>query len=258
MLVTATKRGAVAAQDTSASVQAFDELTLDRMGVTDFADFARSVPGLNAIDMGPGQKTYIMRGVSGPGESTVGVYLDNIPLVGSGSDALLAGSNQVDIGVFDVGSVEVLRGPQGTLYGANSIAGVIRYTTNKPDASRFEARTQFDGAYVTDGSPNYMAKGMVNLPLIPDVLAARAVGYYISSGGFVDNVVLGKDSSCYARQLPNPNQPLRDVPELGIRSAPGCLDGSVTGGFRDVNSYTQLGGRLQAKWDISDISRLLF
>lgn len=256
ILVTATKTGAVSVQDISQSVQAFDEGTLERMGVQEFTDFSRSVPGLDVIDLGPGQKTYIMRGVSGPGESTVGVYVDNIPMIGSGQDAPTSGGNQPDLGAFDMERIEVVRGPQGTLYGQSSVSGVVRYITNKPDASAFEARLQLDGSMVEDGDPNSSIKGMVNIPLIDNELALRLVGYQNSQGGFIDNAYLGKDASCYQRDLPNPENGAL-MPEVSLSDAPGCGDGSIAPGQENVNSYDVTGVRAQLGWNLDDRSTLL-
>lgn len=257
ILVSASKTGDVSAQELSSSIKAFSAETLDRMGVVEFTDFSRSVPGLDVIDLGPGQKTYIMRGITGPGESTVGVYVDNIPMIGSGADALLAGGNQPDMGAFDVSRVEVLRGPQGTLYGQNSMSGVVRTITNKPDAEAFDSKLQLDYSTVKDGSPNTSVRGMVNIPLVDNTLALRLVGYQTSFGGFVDNVVLGKPASCYQTGLPNPGNPGSILPEVSIVQGPGCLDGSVSAGQEDVNSYDMSGVRAQLGWDIDADSSLL-
>jgi iron complex outermembrane receptor protein len=257
IIVTASKTGEVAVQELSSSVVAFSAETLERMGVVEFTDFSRSVPGLDVVDLGPGQKTYIMRGVTGAGESTVGVYVDNIPMVGSGSSALLAGGNQPDMGAFDMSRVEVLRGPQGTLYGQNSMSGVVRTITNKPNSGELESKIQVDYSTVSDGSPNTSFRGMVNIPLIDDELALRLVGYNTSFGGFVDNIVLGKDASCYKTGLPNPGDPTKNLPEVSIVHGPGCLDGTVSSGQEDVNSYDLTGVRAQLGWDIDADSSLL-
>jgi|MEHZ01.4.fsa_nt_MEHZ011120063.1_6 outer membrane receptor protein involved in Fe transport len=257
VLVTASKTGAVSTQDISSSVQAFNESTLEKMGVVEFTDFSRSVPGLDVIDKGPGQKTYIMRGISGPGESTVGVYIDNIPMIGSGQDAATSGGNQPDMGAFDMARIEVVRGPQGTLYGQNSVSGIVRYITNKPDASAFESRIQLDGAIVDEGSPDRALRGMVNIPLIDDTMALRLVGYTKSSGGFIDNVVLGKDAACYQRNLPNPGGNGSLIPELSLVQSAACGDGEVASGQEDVNSYTISGLRAQLGYEIDDASSLL-
>ena len=200
IVVTASKRGAISSQDLAASIITFDSETLEKMGVEQFVDFSRSTPGLDVIDTGPGQKQYLIRGLSGPGESTVGVYYDSIPMSGSGQDPVSFGANQPDLDMFDTQRVEVLRGPQGTQYGASSLSGVVRIISNKPDTSETAGKLMVKGGAVSGGDPNYAIKGMFNLPLVEDVFAIRAVGYFDHLGGYIDNGVLLKgpdDNSCY-------------------------------------------------------------
>ncbi len=117
--------------------------------------------------------------------STTGIYIDETPI--TEVDASLA-----DIGTFDIDRIEVLRGPQGTLFGSGSMGGTVRIITKKPDMK--ETSGLFDGtvASVAHGGVGYEANGMVNVPLIPDVLAIRAVGGYRSDAGYIDNVFTGK------------------------------------------------------------------
>lgn len=257
IIVTASKRGSVSVQDSSFSVQAFSEQTLEKMGIEEFTDFSRSVPGLDVVDLGPAQKTYVIRGVSGAGESTVGVYVDNIPMVGAGTDARRTGGNQPDLGAFDMSRIEVLRGPQGTLYGASSVSGVVRMVTNKPDVREFSGRLQVDGSTIAHGSSATSVKGMVNVPLAEDKLALRLVGYYRDFGGFVDNAVLGRDPSCYVRGTDNQGSPGTPLPEVSLDySNPACTAG-IAAGQEDINSYTNKGLRAQLGWEISDSSSLI-
>ena len=235
IIVTATKRGAASLQDVPLSIIAFDQQTLDIMGVEEFVDFSRSVPGLDVIDVGPGQKRYIARGISGPGEATVGLYFDNIPLTGNGQDASSFGGNQPDLEMFDTQQVEVLRGPQGTLYGASSVSGVVRMVSNKPDASGFDARLQVDGASVTDGGENFSLKGMINVPIGENGLAFRGVGYVVEDDGYIDNIYLFKDPSCYGRG----DSFGLGTPEITL--SPTCNDG--TSNLTDVNDHSRTGLR---------------
>lgn len=257
IVVTASKRGSVSVQDASFSVQAFSEKTINKMGIEEFTDFSRSVPGLDVIDLGPGQKSYVIRGLSGAGESTVGVYVDSIPMVGAGTDARKTGGNQPDLGAYDMSRIEVLRGPQGSLYGASSVSGVVRLVTNKPDASGFDGRVTLDGASISQGSNTSSLKGMVNIPLVEDKLALRVVGYYRDFGGFIDNAVLGRDQSCYLRGTDNLGSPGSSLPEVSLDySNPNCTSG-IADGQEDINSYTAKGVRAQLGWNISDESSLL-
>jgi len=246
--VTATKRGAASAQDLAMSITALSEDTLSAMGVQEFTDFSRAVAGLDVVDAGgPGQKRYLIRGLNLNGESPVGVYLDNIPLNGNGDDAAQFGGNMADVDLFDVERVEVLRGPQGTLYGANSVSGVVRILTNRPDATAFDAKVSADGAIKEDGDPDWGFKGMVNIPLVDDVLALRAVGYVVETGGFIDNIRLNKDPSCFAPQAPNP--------EITLIDGPGCNDG--TSNLKDINSHRREGGRVSLQWNSAETTTVL-
>jgi len=253
IIVSASKRGNTNLQDVPASIIAFDTDTLNKMGVEEFVDFSRSVPGLDVIDTGPGQKQYLIRGLSGPGESTVGVYYDNIPMSGSGQSPVSFGGNQPDLDTYDAERIEVLRGPQGTLYGASSLSGVVRIVSNKPDASESSGKITIDGANTSGGDGSYSAKGMINLPIVEDVFAVRAVAYYDRVGGFIDNGVLLKgpaDNSCYVRgdSIGQPD------PEVVLD--PSCQDGQSQ--FTNVNEHERKGGRIFAQWNIDDDSSLLF
>ncbi len=155
-------------------------------------DITRNVAGLNVIDTGPGQKTFMVRGLVGAGESTVGLYYDDMPTSGSGENAAVASGRQTDLYIYDADHVEVLRGPQSTLYGSSALAGVVRIITKQPDASAVAAEIVGDGSTTANGDPNHALKGMINLPVIDDKLAVRLVGYTSHDGGFIDNPYLGK------------------------------------------------------------------
>ena len=107
------------------SVTALDNSTIERMGITTLRDLAREVPGLNVVSSGPGQNILIMRGISSTAgtTATVGYYLDDTPIQASSNAALLSARGVVDPALFDLARVEVLRGPQGTLYGSSSMGG---------------------------------------------------------------------------------------------------------------------------------------
>lgn len=248
VIVTASKRGTETAQELSMAISAFGEQTLENMGADEFTDFSRSVAGLDAVDVGPGQKRYLIRGLNLPGESTVGLYYDNVTMSGTGDDATTFGGNQAELDLFDVQRVEVLHGPQGTLYGANSVSGVVRIITNKPDASGYAGKVSLGGAGKADGDPNWHVKGMFNVPLVDDRVALRGVGYVVESGGFIDNIQLQKGDSCYGVQAP--------LPEIVLLDQPGCNDG--TSNREDVNSHRREGGRLALQWNLADSTSLLF
>lgn len=187
IIVTATKRGEQSLQDVPISITAFNEGMLRDKGVDSFSDFAYSVPGLSFEDAGPGDKTFIIRGINstGTGVATVGQYIDEILVTGD--------LRQPDLRLFDVERIEVLRGPQGTLYGSGSLSGTIRIVTNKPDSTAFDAAVDLSGSYTRGGSGDFETNGMVNLPLVEDRLALRVVAYHRDFSGFIDNVRLGLD-----------------------------------------------------------------
>jgi len=188
IIVTATKRGLESAQNVPISITAFSEQFLKDKRVDNFFDYALFVPGLSFQDAGPGDKTYIIRGANstGTGVATVGMYIDEMLVSGD--------LRQPDFKLFDIQRVEVLRGPQGTLYGDGSLTGTIRIITNQPDPSGFSAVV--DGAISTTshGEENYEGNAMINVPLVEDRLALRAVAYIRDMGGFIDNVRLGNQN----------------------------------------------------------------
>lgn len=187
IVVTAYKQGAQAVQDVPSSIAVLGGERLEKMGVSNFSDFAHAVAGLSFADYGPGDKRYVIRGINSAGEAQTAVYYDNIPMTGMGGAATDFGGQQADLDLYDTQQIEVLRGPQGTLYGSNSQSGVIRFVTNKPKLGLFQASLLLDGSTTTDGGGNYAVKGMINLPIAGDKLAVRIVGYRDSLSGFIDN-----------------------------------------------------------------------
>lgn len=125
------------------------------------------------------------------------VYLDEVPLTAAATSAN-SGELNIDPDPFDLERIEVLRGPQGTLYGANALGGVIKYVTKSPDFSGFGGAVSGTLGTVHKGGTDYAGKGMVNLPLT-DWAALRVVGYYRKDAGFIDNVALNKKDVNFAR-----------------------------------------------------------
>lgn len=169
------------------AVTAVTERTLAQLGADDFSDFARTVPGLAFQELGPegyrGQVMLSIRGISSYGgiATTYGYYIDDTPVA------------PINVKLFDINRVEVLRGPQGTLYGAGSMGGTIKYVTNQPDATQFSAATDAELSSTEHGNangPNYAADGMINLPLITNTLALRVVGSFRDEDGYIDRVGL--------------------------------------------------------------------
>jgi iron complex outermembrane receptor protein len=218
VVVTATKRGETDVQKTAESVYAVSGADLSLKRETTFEAFAGSVPGLQFQNLGPGDSEYIIRGINGSGPSVVGAYLDEYVI--TASDQQDGGGKNAPIQLVDVERIEVLNGPQGTLYGSNSMAGNIRFITNKPDASKFDANAEVDFSSIEDGGDGFGLSAMVNVPLSSE-LAIRFVGYREDRDGWIDQARLER--------------------------------GAVFDGVNeDINTTEITGGRLSARWTPSD------
>lgn len=183
VVVTATKQGAEDLQSVPIAITAESQATLEAKGAIDFADYARSVPSLSFVDSGPAFKTYVIRGINatGTGVATVGQYVDDILITGD--------LRQPDLRLFDVARVEVLRGPQGTLYGSGSLSGTIRTITNQPSTAAFSIDTLLRTSHTEYGGENYNGAVTINVP-ISETVAFRGTGYDDDESGFIDNVRL--------------------------------------------------------------------
>jgi iron complex outermembrane receptor protein len=161
--------------------------TLERQQATSFLDYVQLVPGLNITQENPGESRVVIRGINTNSVgSTVSIYVDDTPFGSSGSlsnGGVLAG----DFDTFDVARIEVLRGPQGTLYGSNALGGTLKFVTALPDTHRFEARARAGVEFVDDGGTGWMGNAMANVPL-GDTLAFRASGFYRRNAGWIDAV----------------------------------------------------------------------
>lgn len=185
IVVTALRRD-TSLQETPISISAMSGDTLTRLGATSMNDYFRQVPNLQVEGNSPANRRITIRGVRSAGEATVGLYYDETPLTGPGGTTADAGSTNPDMNLFDVERVEVLRGPQGTLFGSGSMGGTIRMLFNKPNPTKLEGTVEAQGTLTKNGDPGYYVKGMINLPIAQDVLALRVVGYQETRGGFID------------------------------------------------------------------------
>lgn len=182
--VTATKRGDESVLSVPVAIQAISGADLERRGQVEFADFAGQVPSLSYADLGPGDKKYVIRGITSTGPATVGVYYDEAVI--TASNAQDGGGRNADIRLFDLDRIEVLKGPQGTLYGASSMSGTIRYITKKPVLDKIEGSVGAEYSSTSKGDDNYLLNGTLNLPIVDNVLGLRATGWTVDNSGFID------------------------------------------------------------------------
>jgi iron complex outermembrane recepter protein len=188
--VTANKLNAAKVLDTPASIQAISGDALQAQGVSGIMDVAGQVPGLAIQDLGPGDKKYVIRGINSTGASTTGVYYGEAVISGSNADD--GGGFEPDIRMYDLQDVEVLRGPQGTLYGASSMSGTIRFIPKLPNLNNVEGYATMEGSKTTHtGRENYKFNGAANLPLIDGQLAVRLVGWKQYDAGYIDQTRVG-------------------------------------------------------------------
>jgi len=177
IIITASKRSETL-QESGISVTAIGETELERMGANTLLDFAVRVPNLGMAYEADGRfdsSSPSIRGVFGT--NTTGFYIDDTPV-----NASLVPR------VMDIQRIEVLRGPQGSLYGAKSMGGTIRMITVKPDLSGQEGSIHFTASNVEDGDSNSSFDGTFNIPVIEDVFALRVTGYYGQNSGIFDRV----------------------------------------------------------------------
>jgi outer membrane receptor protein involved in Fe transport len=190
VVVTASKRRSTV-QKTPISITAISGAEIQKRGLTSVAQLVGQAPGVAIKSGGPGQTEFEMRGLSSAGGSspTVGFYLDDTPLTPPA--AAQNGKVVIDPNLYDLSRIEVLRGPQGTLYGSGSMGGTIRVITNPPDLSGYNYSAQSILSGTDGGGFNHGENAMVNIPLIGNVLALRLVGSESYTSGWIDRIVVG-------------------------------------------------------------------
>jgi outer membrane receptor protein involved in Fe transport len=209
VVVTAQKRKE-RLMDVPQSVSVLSNEYMARTGAMQFRDFASSVPGLTFATAGAGWTQISLRGVTTGLDisPTTAIYVDEVPY-GSSSAFTGAGLSTLDAALFDLDRIEVLRGPQGTLYGASSMGGLIKYVSREPDSSDFDVEMRTGVAAVGDGGLSYNVAAVVNAPLVADKLALRASAFHSHDGGFIDNVSLGREDVDAHRQAQYSSQRFR-------------------------------------------------
>jgi outer membrane receptor protein involved in Fe transport len=251
-------------QDVPIAVHALGGDDISDLGITNFSDYVMQLPSVTAGGSGPGQNTIYIRGIASttPNLTTAGVaglapnvafYLDDQPLAQPGRN--------LDVYAADLQRIEVLSGPQGTLFGASSQAGNVRLITNKPDLSGTFGSIRVGAGSVSDGGSNSNVEAMINIP-VSDNFGLRGVVYYDNKGGWIDNVQGTVDTSESARF-----RPATFVRDNGVPVGPGRAGfqaGADLSGVtfleadnsslvkKDVNETEYTGGRLSARWDVND------
>jgi len=262
VIVTATKRPE-SMQDIPVAVSALQEETLDQMGVSNFEDYLLQMPNVTAGGSGPGQNTIYIRGVASttPALTTAGVaglapnvalYLDEQPLSQPGRN--------LDVYAADLARVEVLSGPQGTLFGASSQAGTVRLITNKPDPSASAANVKLGTSFTKGGEMSNNVEAMVNLP-VTDTFTLRGVVYVDNQGGYIDNVPGRLNLTESARFRPEGTMRANGLPvssgRAGFQSTADLSDVTFLDSDNanrvedDFNDATYSGFRLTGLWEFS-------
>ncbi|MEE3133555.1 MAG: TonB-dependent receptor, partial [Pseudomonadota bacterium] len=190
VIVTATKR-ASSAQEIPVTVNVLDETTMDDVAIGNFDDYVRHLPNVSSASVGPGRATVYIRGMavqpitvllSGAQGTTpnVALYLDEQPVTAPGRN--------LDVYATDIQRIEVLPGPQGTLFGSSSQAGTIRLITNKPQVDAFATGADVTMSNTKDGDMSTAIEAFINIP-VNDRMAVRGAFYSVSEGGYIDNVL---------------------------------------------------------------------
>lgn len=229
IVVTAQKRSETLAE-IPMSITVLSGETLERARLDSFQDLVTRVPGFSLESNRPGVSRITLRGINTGGvASTVGVYVNDVPF-GSSSGLANAAILSADFDTFDLARLEVLRGPQGTLYGASSLGGVMKYVTNDASTEAFEARARAGIESVEDGDVGYSVSGLVNVP-VSDRFALRASGYYRRDAGFIDSIG---------------NNPIASLTDPAVN----VVDGTLV--EDDLNDVDNFGGRISGLLHVAD------
>jgi iron complex outermembrane recepter protein len=249
-------------QDVPIQIQALTGETLSQLNVTTFDDYIKYLPNVTSANNGPGQNEIFMRGLSAgaqpsQGSGSTGLW-PNVAIYVDNQSGQLPGRN-LDIYAADLNRIEVLEGPQGTLFGAGAEAGVIRYITNEPKLDVTEANVKAGYGVTAHGDPNSDLTAVLNLPLIPGTMALRGVIYNDRRGGYIDNVPAtftrkNTDIGIHYANYPAVNGQCPDgLPNSGSCVPPGSPainNNSIAGSA--INPVTYQGIRVEALYKFND------
>jgi outer membrane receptor protein involved in Fe transport len=205
IVVTATKRASTIGALPYA-ISALGHQQLEDAGALDIGDVAVQIASVSTTNLGLGRDKILLRGLSdgvftGRTQSTVGIYLDDVPITYNAPDP--------DLQLADVDSIEVLRGPQGALYGGGTMSGIYRIVTRKPVLGTWSASFSGGGSLTEAGAPSDEFQGVINAPLLGDRVALRVVGYETTDGGYIDDTNL---------RLSNIDTTLREGARAAVRA----------------------------------------
>ncbi len=262
-IVVTAQRRSESIQNVPISMQAFTEKALGELNISTFDDYIKYLPNVTSANNGPGQNEVFMRGLSAGAQPSQGsgttaafpnvaIYLDN-------QSGQLPGRN-LDIYAIDLNRIEVLEGPQGTLFGSGAEAGMIRYITNEPKLNVTEGNVKVGYGVTAHGDPNTSASVVLNLPLIADTSAIRGVFFSDHRGGYIDNVPAtftrrNTDAGTYATGVTANDQ--GQCPD-GLPNAGSCVPAgspsinnyAIAG--RAINPVTYQGFRVEASYKFND------
>jgi len=182
-------------REIAGSVSAVTDQQLQDIGAQSLADYIQRTPGVVFNNYQPGVSHVVMRGIATSagnvqGQPTTGYFLNEVPLTEPGWTIAIP-----DIDAFDLNRVEVLRGPQGTLFGSASMGGAVNYVANIADTGAFDAAAEVTVSQTRNADVGFAGKAMVNVPIKQDLLAVRAVAQYRDDPGFIDNIGTGRDGA---------------------------------------------------------------
>lgn len=252
IVVTATRRD-LKISDIPLSISALSQDVLVTRGVRDSADIAYVAPGLSVTSDNSGSESLSVRGIVALGSvATTAFYIDETPI------SQLAGGT-FSPRYFDIERVEVVRGPQGTVFGASAMGGVIRVINKRPSLSRFEGTVRAEGSITRLGSENYVVDGALSVPIVNDVLALRVTGFYEKQAGWVKSFtpIFSDDLTDYVGVVTNDaGQPVADPVTGEAVLASGVAYQGFTGTGKRVGDQTVYGGRAALLFQPADALKL--
>jgi iron complex outermembrane receptor protein len=252
IIVTATRRNE-SLQKVPLTIQAFTGDTLAQLNVKNFNDLIKYTPNVTFGNNGPGAGAIFLRGLStgfaGTQSAATTGYFPNVALYLDDQSMQFPGRN-ADVYVADLERVEVLEGPQGTLFGGGAEAGAVRYITNKPKLDKFEGHFEGSAGGTVGGAPNGSFNATINIPIVEDKLAVRAVVYDDHRGGYIDNVkgtFTRSDVDHYNYYFNNGGHALPPAQQASLGQYNNNAEAKD-----NYNPVDYVGGRISAKWQISE------